>query len=305
MRIIKDILEIEKLKLNNTVVALGKFDGMHKGHYSIMEKLQKEKTNGFTSLVFTFSENPIYKGKKIFTNEEKFLVYEKLGIDIIIVYPIESGILTMSPKDFIEKILVERLGVKRIICGENFRFGKNRVGDSNLLKAFENKYNYTTEVLPLISYKGQLISSTTIRKNIQKGYLKAAKEMLGHGYFIVGKVVHGNEIGRTLDTPTANIIPSDDKLLPPNGVYISVCNIDGITYRGVTNIGYKPTVQQNEPVLGVETYFQDFSGNLYDKVLEIELISFIRGEEKFRGLDQLKEQLSRDKMVCKNEKLDI
>lgn len=245
------------------------------------------------------------KEKKIFTEEEKILAYEKQGIDIIVIYPIASGILDMTPEDFVKDILVDKLGAKKIVCGENFRFGKNRSGDTGILKILGDEYGYDTEIVPLLSINGNIISSTVIRKLINEGNIKKAEEMLGHKYIIAGRVVHGNAIGRTINTPTANIIPAENKLLPPNGVYISICNIDGIYYKGVTNIGYKPTIDKGEKQLGVETYFLDFEGDLYGKVLEIQLIRYLRPEKKFGGLKELKMQLQDDKDKCKNTGVDF
>lgn len=304
MKIIKDIVEIEKLHMENTVVALGKFDGVHRGHRSIMERLVKEKTNGYTSLVFTFSKNPQNADKsigeeKIFTEKEQMLVYEKLGIDIIIVYPLNAGILNMTAEAFIKNILIDMLGVKKIICGENFRFGKDRLGDTDTLKENGIKYGFETEVVKMMSEDGQIISSTRIRELIRQGNMEEAEKLLGHRFTIAGRVVYGNQIGRTLDTPTANIIPEKEKIIPPHGVYMSLCNIEGKYYRGVTNIGYKPTVEEKEKVLGVETYFLDYSGDLYGKILEIELVRHTRPEIKFENIEALKCQLIKDKEECR------
>lgn len=305
VKIIKDITEIEKLHMENTAVALGKFDGVHRGHRNIMEKLIREKTKGYTSLVFTFSRNPKTTHKniseeKIFTEKEQMLVYEKTGIDIIIVYPINSGILNMSAEAFVKNILVDRLGVKKIICGENFRFGKDRLGDTDTLKRSGERYGFETEIVDMLSENGKIISSTVIRELIKEGKLEEAEKMLGHRFTIAGRVVYGNQIGRTLNTPTANIIPEKEKIIPPYGVYVSLCNIEGKYYRGVTNIGYKPTINEKEKQLGVETHFLDYSGNLYGKIIEIELVKHTRPEMKFDSTDDLKKQLIRDKENCRN-----
>lgn len=308
MRVIRDIEEIQKLELKNTAVALGKFDGVHKGHRMIMDRLCRAKTNGYISLVFTFSGNPNCRAraeeeeKKLFTEEEKLLVYEKLGIDIIIIYPLSSGILEMEPETFVKDILSEKLGAGLVICGENFRFGRGRRGDAELLSELSCHFGYTADIVPMMKLHDRVISSTVIRDMIKRGDIAAAEEMLGHRYTIVGKVVHGNAIGRTLDTPTANIEPDRDKLLPPNGVYISCCCIDGKMYKGVTNIGCKPTVRNDGDVMGVETCFLDFDGDLYGRILEIELMCFTRPEKKFSGLSELKAQLEKDKRLGREYK---
>lgn len=308
MKIIDKLSEIEELNIENTAIALGKFDGLHKGHLEVMRRLTEEKTNGLKALVFTFSNNPKNflkpenekkSGNKLFTVKEKLMVYERMGIDIIVVYPLETGILGMEPETFIKNILVEKLGVKKVVCGENFRFGKDRKGDTNSLKLFGKKYGFRADVLPMISDQGEVISSTLIRGLISDGEIEKANRLLGYQYTIVGKVVHGNEIGRTIDTPTANIIPDEDKLLPPFGVYLSLCEIDGKIYGGITNIGIKPTVTEDKKKITVETYFLNYAGDLYGRILEIKLVKHTRNEIKFSGLTQLKEQLEKDKDMCR------
>lgn len=308
MKIIDKLSEIEELNIENTAVALGKFDGLHKGHLEVMRRLTEEKTNGLKALVFTFSNNPKNflkpenekkSGNKLFTVKEKLMVYERMGIDIIVVYPLETGILGMEPETFIKNILVDKLGVKKVVCGENFRYGKDRKGDTNSLKLLGKKYGFRADVLPMISDQGEVISSTLIRGLISDGEIEKANRLLGYQYTIVGKVVHGNEIGRTIDTPTANIIPDEDKLLPPFGVYLSLCDIDGKIYGGITNIGTKPTVTEDKKKITVETYFLNYAGDLYDRILEIKLVKHTRNEIKFSGLTQLKEQLEKDKDMCR------
>lgn len=308
MKIIDKLSEIEELNIENTAIALGKFDGLHKGHLEVMRRLTEEKTNGLKALVFTFSNNPKNflkpenekkSGNKLFTVKEKLMVYERMGIDIIVVYPLETGILGMEPETFIKNILVDKLGVKKVVCGENFRYGKDRKGDTNSLKLLGKKYGFRADVLPMISDQGEVISSTLIRGLISDGEIEKANRLLGYQYTIVGKVVHGNEIGRTIDTPTANIIPDEDKLLPPFGVYLSLCDIDGKIYGGITNIGTKPTVTEDKKKITVETYFLNYAGDLYDRILEIKLVKHTRNEIKFSGLTQLKEQLEKDKDMCR------
>lgn len=302
MRVIKNIEEIEKLKLENTIVALGKFDGIHKGHYKIMNKLKEEKTNGLTSLVFTFSRNPSAgaEDKKIFTEDEQIFMYEKLGTDIVIICPIESGILQMEAGQFIEEILIAKFGVKKIVCGENFRFGKNRMGDTKMLKEIGKEKCIEVKEITLLEEENEIISSTKIRKLISEGEIKRANMLLGHPYTITGKVIHGNKIGRTINTPTANIEPHENKILPPFGVYKSNVEIDGKIYKGVTNIGKKPTIKNGRNVVGVETYLFDFEMDIYGRTIQVEILDFVRKERKFDGIDKLMQQLEKDKLLCKN-----
>ncbi len=306
MQIIESIEEIDKLILTNTAVALGKFEGLHKGHRAIIKKLAKEKENGLTPLVFTFSVSPraVFESgefKQIYTIQEQILLFEKLGIDILIIYPIESGILNYEAQQFIKELLVNKLGVKKIICGNDFRFGKGRVGDIDLLKRFGNVFGFEVDAIDKLTYDGNTISSSSIRQKIAEGKMEQAAIMLERPYSIIGKVIHGKAIGRTLNVPTANIVPGKEKILPPNGVYFSTCDIDGTTYKGVTNIGNKPTID-GENAMGVETHFLDFEGDLYDKILEIKLYKYTRKEKKFKNLDELRNQLFRDIVDCKNDR---
>lgn len=311
MNIVRDISDIEQLNIEKAAVALGKFDGIHKGHRTILDKLVGEAARGLSSVVFTFDGNPgknrtdvsknnveiqqDYRDKKIFTENEKLLYLEKIGIDFVIICPLKKEILGMSPEEFVREILVKKIHTKKIFCGENFRFGKDREGTPNLLKELGTTYDYGTEMEKLLTENGSVVSSTIIRQLIGEGKIEEANKLMGHPYTIIGKVVHGNELGRTLDTPTANIIPDNEKLLPPNGVCISRCLIDGRSYTGITNIGCKPTISEEKKIIGVETHLIGYDGNLYDRLLELEIYTHTRPEMKFDSLETLKERLERDK----------
>ena len=300
MRILKDITH---LQLNNTAVAIGKFDGIHKGHKLIMDELINSKKDGLTSVVFTFSKSPYsivdHKDSKyILTNSEKYSFYEKIGVDIVIEYPMTEELIFMDREIFLKNILIEKLGMKKIICGDDFRFGHNRLGDIDFLKKNSEIYHYQLKVFEKLIDNEKEISSTLVRDMISVGNIEKANDLLGYPYTIIGKVVHGNEIGRKINFPTANIIPYEDKILPPNGVYFSITNISGKEYCCITNIGNKPTVT-NEKKIIVETNVLDFSGNLYDSLLEIKLYKFHRKERKFENLESLKNQISYDAKCCR------
>lgn len=300
MRIIKDITH---LQLNNTAVAIGKFDGIHKGHKLIMDELIKSKEDGLTSVVFTFSKSPYSlvnnkDTKYILTNEEKYDFYKKIGVDIIVEYPMSKELIEMDREVFLKDILIDKLGMKRIICGADFRFGHNRLGDIVYLERNCDRYDYKLKVFEKLVDNEKEISSTLVRKLISKGDMEKANDLLGYPYTIIGKVVHGNEIGRTISFPTANIVPAYDKILPPNGVYFSTTNIFGKDYCCITNIGSKPTVTTEKRII-VETNVLDFDGDLYDYILEIRLYKYHRIEKKFDGLESLKEQISYDERCCR------
>lgn len=300
MRIFKDITH---LKLNNTAVAIGKFDGIHKGHRLIMNELIRSKKEGLTAVVFTFSKAPsnflnYNEARYILTNSEKYGFYEKTGVDAVIEYPMSEELIRMDREAFLREILIDKLDMKKIICGADFHFGHNRLGNISFLKDNQSKYGYRVKVFDKLVEGRREISSTFVRKLISEGNIEKANNLLGYPYTIIGNVVHGNEIGRTIKFPTANIVPDADKILPPNGVYFSKVNIDGKEYRGITNIGNKPTVS-NEKKVNIETNILEYSGDLYNHLLEIRLYKFHRMERKFDSIDLLKNQIAYDVCCCR------
>ena len=190
-------------------------------------------------------------------------------------------------------MIVSRLNVKCIVVGDDFRFGHNRAGDHELLLKLAPKYGYELIVVDKLKDNGRDISSTYIREEVARGNIKKANSLLGYPYFIMGRVVHGKQLGRTLGIPTINILPEAEKILPPFGVYASKVNVSDKWYLGITNIGRKPTIEGENPV-GVETYIIDFSQDVYDHVVTVELYDFLRPEKKFDSIEELKEQISGD-----------
>lgn len=285
-------------KLKNTAVTLGKFDGLHRGHRLLIDEVLSLKGQGYTSVMFTFlyhpynlfSENEL---KLIYTEEEKRAKLMSLGLDVLISYPFTNETKNIEPEDFIKDILINKLDAKVIVVGNDFRFGKDRKGDVDMLRSMEVVYGYKLITYEKMRWRDSIISSSTIREELAKGNLEEVNEMLGQPYYIRGKVLHGRRIGRTLGMPTTNLTPMANKLLPPCGVYASRTIIDGISYPGMTNIGYKPTVGA-EKNMGVETYIYDFDGDLYGRELEVELLSFRRPEIKYDSLDELKRQMEED-----------
>ena len=198
----------------------------------------------------------------------------------------------MEPEEFVSMI-VSRLNVKCIVVGDDFRFGHNRAGDHELLLKLAPKHGYELIVVDKLKDNGRDISSTYIREEVARGNIKKANSLLGYPYFIMGRVVHGKQLGRTIGIPTINMLPEAEKILPPFGVYASKVNVSDKWYLGITNIGRKPTIEGENPV-GVETYIIDFSQDVYDYVVTIELYDFLRPEKKFDSIEELKEQISGD-----------
>lgn len=281
----------------DTVISLGKFDGIHRGHELLMERLAEKKREGLKAAIFTFDIPPRrnvqhVEAKVLTTNEEKMHIFEDMGIDYLIECPFTEEVMHMEPEDFI-RMLVERLHVKCIVAGEDFRFGHNRRGDYRMLQEYAGKLGYEALILKKMKEDARDISSTFVREEIAAGNIEKANHLLGYRYFVKGMVKHGNQIGRTIGIPTINLIPPEEKLLPPFGVYVSEVAIGEERYQGVTNVGCKPTIEGNNPV-GVETYLLDFHENVYDRIVTVEFISKIRAEHKFENIEALKEQMEND-----------
>lgn len=284
-----------------SVISLGKFDGLHMGHRYLMEEVEKGKIEGLKSVVFTFDIPPksIHgtEYKVLSTNEEKAQIFSAAGVDYLIECPFTEKFRQMSPQEFL-KMLTEKINVKKIVAGTDFRFGYKRSGTYEDLKACAGHYGYEAAIVKKKQYKGVDISSTRIRECIAGGDMEEANELLGYSYFLSGIVQHGNEIGRTIGFPTANQIPKPEKLLPPNGVYAVEVLLDGKKYRGISNVGCKPTIHGKNPV-GVETYIFDFHEEIYGRQMKVSFLKFIRGERKFASLTELQAQLGRDIEVCR------
>lgn len=299
----KFISGTKDFSFKNTIITLGKFDGLHKGHRKLLNKLNEEKKNRITSVVFTFDIAPkkLISGEEpqcLLTREEKIYFHELSGIDVLIEYPFDQETSSMDAKTFVIQILVNKLGVKKIVCGTDFKFGYQRSGNSELLIQLGKEYGFEVEVLEKEKFELKDISSTNIKDELTKGNIEKVNDMLGYPFTVIGEVMHGNQLGRTIGTPTLNIIPPYSKLLPPNGVYSSKTIIEGVEYIGITNIGYKPTVS-NELVRGVETHLFDFDGDLYGKIVEVQFYKYVRKEIKFDNVQCLKEQILRDIKICR------
>lgn len=275
-----------------TAVTVGKFDGFHLGHQSLISAVLREKEKGYASCVVTFSTTVDKERSMIYTKKEQQLLCDMLGIDVIAEYSFED-IREMSAEQFIAEILVKRLQAKAIVVGEDFHFGKNRTGDVMLLKAVEKKYGYRTVCIPKVEEKQQRVSSTGIRDLLAKGAVEEANRLLGRPYTVFGEVLHGKKLGRTLGFPTMNLIPPAEKLLPAYGVYVTRTMVDGQWYAGITNIGLRPTVDSDKQV-SVETHLFDYDGDLYGKQVEVQFLHFLRPEKKFPDIVSLKEAMNED-----------
>lgn len=282
-----------------TVVTLGKFDGVHRGHQKLLKQVFQFRKNGYKTAVFTFETAPgtLMKGSlqtMISTNEERRQNLERMGLDYLVEYPFNQEVARMQPEEFVAVVLVGQMKAKAIVAGTDFHFGYQRSGDVRLLKELAPKYGYEMVVVEKAQDGDREISSSYIREELNKGNIKKANELLGYPYQVHGQVVHGRHLGTTLGFPTVNIIPGEQKHLPAFGVYLSQVVIDGTVHNGITNLGRKPTISGKHPV-GVETYIYDLNEDLYGKWIEVRLIGFVRPEQKFSSLEELKKQVLSDK----------
>lgn len=285
-------------KFHNTVVSLGKFDGLHRGHQLLVHYVLEQKRAGYRAVMFTFLYHPgtLFSDKEIeliYTEEEKKYLLEQYNMDVLISYPFTEETAGMEPEAFIKEVLIEKLDARKIVVGSDYCFGHNRKGNVALLKDMSKVYGYELAVFDKLEVDGQVVSSSYIRSLISNGDIRKANELLGRPYSVTGEVQHGRKIGRTLGFPTTNLIPEGHKLLPPNGVYVSKTKINGAVHPGITNIGYNPTVGVT-PERRVETFLFDFDEDLYGSRIEVSLYDIVRKEVHFNSVRELKEQIARD-----------
>ena len=288
MRIIKGTTEFQVQE--ETAISIGKFDGLHQGHQLLVERIVKKKQEGLKALIFTFDfgDRPV-----LLLPEERREMLRKWGVDYLLECPFVESISHMEAEEFVRKILVERLHVRYLAVGTDFRFGCQRRGDYRLLQRLSAECGYEVEVVEKACWQGEEISSSRIRRELEQGRMELVNQLLGYAYSVTGEVLHGRKIGRTLGMPTTNIVPSERKLLPPNGVYATRTVIAGELFEGITNIGYKPTVGA-EPRKGVETYLFDLDRNLYGEILTVRFYGYERPERKFDSLEELKKRIGQD-----------
>lgn len=302
MKIHRDLKEFHA---QNPVVTIGTFDGVHLGHRKIISRLKDlAKSIHGESVIFTFDPHPRKVVAPSETNlrllttlSEKINLFEQSGIDHLIVYPFTAEFARLTYEQFVEQILVNQIHTKSLVVGYDHKFGKGREGDFDLLKSCADRLGFQIEKLDVLLMNESNISSTKIRESIQTGDFETANAYLGYPFTLHGVVVEGQRIGRTIHYPTANIDALDpDKIIPGYGVYAVSVAVRGTVYQGMLNIGNRPTVNHNADHRTVEVNIFDFDEDIYGEPIEVVFYHKLREEQKFASLDDLKEQLAKDKI---------
>lgn len=290
---------------NATIVTIGTFDGVHMGHQKIIEHLlSSAKTTAFKTTILTFFPHPRMvlqqdsDLKLINTIEERIELLEKTGIDNLFVYPFTKEFSRLNAEEYVSQILVDKLNAKKVVIGYDHRFGRNRTANIEHLIEYGSEFGFEVEEISAELVENVSVSSTKIRNAIIDKDLETANAYLGYNFFITGKVTQGNAIGRQLGYPTANMYVEETyKLIPPVGVYLVYSHIDGKKVFGMLNIGYNPTIGDNIPKT-IEVNYFGINQDLYHKKMRVFFLQYLRGEEKFASLDDLKTQLDADKQEC-------
>ena len=284
-----------------TVIALGFFDGVHKGHGELLKKtVQRAEELGAVPAVFTFDRPPkeVVTGQPVFlinsAQERQEIIRRIYGIEQVILAPFDQAMMTMDWQDFITELLVKQYGAVHLVAGHDYRFGHKNAGNPELLQAKCAELGIGCDIIPKVEHDGITVSSTYIRTLVESGDVERAAEFLGHRHCLSQTVGHGYRIGRTIGIPTINFSVPTHVLTPEKGVYITrVALPDGRSYAGVTNIGTRPTVSDGDTV-SVETFLLDFSEDLYEQRIRLDFCRHLRAEKKFGSLAELKAQIEQD-----------
>jgi riboflavin kinase/FMN adenylyltransferase len=299
--------DISQLKVTRPVVTIGMFDGVHRGHRSLLGRvIDRAKITGGESVVLTFWPHPriLFEGEHsslrfLTTIEEKISLLKSVGVDHVLVCPFTREFAQIEPADFVKQFLVDGVKARHVIVGYDHRFGFRGKGDYQLLEKLGTRYQFGTEQVLALDVNGTHVSSTKIREALMAGEVEKAAEFLSYEYSIAGTVVRGNQIGRTIGFPTANIEPGvKHKQIPGNGIYIVEIEVNGQLYGAVANVGNRPTVvdQQQEP--NIEAYILRFNDDIYGKPICIRFKKKIRDEKKFASLEELSAKIRDDVSIA-------
>ncbi len=290
---------IDELNLPKSWLTIGVFDGVHRGHQQIIQKLTEgAHAAGVPAVVMTFWPHPAtvltsHEVKCLTMPDERSALLEALGVDVVIAQTFNRELASTSARDFIER-LKQHLGLDHLLIGYDFALGKGREGDAARLAQMGESLGYETDVIPALSDESGVISSTEIRKLVAVGDVAVASTLLGHCYELHGPVVHGDGRGKQLGFPTANIQYPEAKILPANGVYACRVWVDGKAYAGAVNVGVRPQFHDQAAAPLVEAYILDFDRDIYDQDIRVEFVERLRDERKFAFVEALIEQMHRD-----------
>jgi len=282
------------------VLALGNFDGLHRGHLKIIERVRRGAAeHGGTPMAMTFDPHPsrVVRPDKapplLMTKEQRLEALERAGINAVAVVRFTHELSQWDPEMFVRSVLAEWLRVSEVWVGANFLFGHGRAGNFSTLRSLGQRYGFRADKIDPVRYKEFVVSSTRVRRLISEGRMDEAGALLGHQYYIDGRVVPGAHRGRDLGFPTANL-ETENELLPPNGVYATMTTIDGIVHASITNIGLRPTFGDVTKTT-IEAFVLGFEGNLYDRRVRLGFVQRLRDERKFADADALREQIEADR----------
>ena len=292
--------------IGNAVLTIGNFDGVHLGHSHILNSLVEQESGGLQSMVVTMWPhprkvlNPEVQSLRFLTSiEEKIALLDQIGIDHLLIIPFTKAFSELTALSFVQDILHDKIGVRKIVLGYDHCFGKNREGGLAFLSKYTHVFKYELQEIPKQEVDKLAVSSSQIRHFLESGQLSEAKALLGRNYSLSGLVIEGNKLGRTIGFPTANISLSfEEKQIPKHGVYGVQVQLGQESYKGMMNIGFRPTVPGNSISLEVNIF--DFNQDIYGQTISVEFVHYLREEQKFSSLEALKNQLQNDK---KNAKL--
>jgi len=299
MEILRSIPELERLR-GPLFLAIGVFDGVHRGHQAVISTSADHAaaSNG-TPVVVTFDPHPekVLRPQAaphlLSATQHKIALIRALGVEHLLIITFDKQFAATEPEDFVQKLVIHSKPLREICVGHEWSFGKNRRGNLDLLKKLGAKFNFDVVGIPPVKINGAVVSSTAIRQAIEKGDLAKAAEMLGREYTILGTVTRGDNLGKKIGFPTANLSAHSEQF-PPNGVYVAEARIDGELYRGVINLGIRPTVSSGKSERVLEIHLFDFNRDIYGHDVEVRFLKFLRPEKKFQDLDTLVQQIRQD-----------
>src|SRR5438132_8641794 len=299
MEILRSISELERLR-GPLFLAIGVFDGVHRGHQAVIStSADHARAADGTPVVVTFNPHPEkvlrpeHAPHLLTATEHKIALIRNLGVRHLLIIAFDKTFAATEPEGFVQQLVTSSKPLRQICVGHEWSFGKNRRGNLELLKKLGAQSDFNVVGIPPVTVNGQLVSSTTIRRAVESGDLRKAAEMLGREYTVLGTVVRGDDLGKKIGFPTANLSAHNEQF-PPNGVYFAEARLEGVAYPGVVNLGYRPTVSSSKTERILEIHLLDFDRDIYGKDLELRFIRYLRPEKKFENVDALVHQIERD-----------